>query len=68
MKSTPLTYTFLSDEEPTDEQLQELMEAALEDVKARAAEANAKFKVLQAQQLQQAMKEFKRKQIQNGWD
>lgn len=41
----PQPYTFLSDEEPTDEQLQELMEAALEDVKERAATAKQNSKL-----------------------
>lgn len=62
------TYTFLSNEEPTDEQLQKLMEAALKDVKARAASANAKFRALQAHQLEQALKEFNRKRKQNDWN
>ncbi len=54
----PTPYSFLSDEEPTDEQLQELMEAALIDVKARAAAADAKFKALQAQQIKEAFERF----------
>lgn len=56
----PKPYTFLSDEEPTDEQLQELMEAALVDVKSRAAAANAKFKALMDGQLKEALERHRR--------
>jgi hypothetical protein len=45
------SYSFLSDEEPTDEQLEGLMQAVLVDVKERAAKADEKFKALQKQQL-----------------
>ena len=43
------SYSFLSDEEPTDEQLEGLMQAVLVDVKERAAKADEKFKALQKQ-------------------
>jgi hypothetical protein len=37
-------YNFLSDSEPTDEQLAELMREVGADVRRRAAEANRKFR------------------------
>lgn len=37
------SYRFLSGEEPSDEQLQGIMEAALADVQRRAAEAKLKY-------------------------
>jgi hypothetical protein len=55
------SYSFLSDEEPTDEQLEELMEAVLVDVKERAAKADEKFKVLQKQIIENAKKEWQLK-------
>jgi hypothetical protein len=56
------SYSFLSDAEPTKEQLDELMLAVLVDVKERAAKAEAKFKALQAQTLEQAQEMWLQKQ------
>lgn len=53
-----MSYSFLSDEEPTDEQLEALMQAVLEDVKERAAKADEKFRAMQKQQLEQTMKDW----------
>jgi hypothetical protein len=43
------SYRFLSDREPTDEQLEGLMDCVLQDVKERATLANEKFKEHQEQ-------------------
>lgn len=59
-------YSFMSDEEPTDEELQELMAAALVDVKARAEAANAKFKALQKQQIEDAIEARNMRLAKNG--
>ena len=56
------SYSFNSDTEPTQEQLDELMLAVLEDVKLRAAKAETKFKILQNQNLAETMELWKRKQ------
>jgi hypothetical protein len=53
-----MSYSFLSDEEPTDEQLEALMQAVSEDVIERAAKADEKFKAMQKQQLEQTMKDW----------
>jgi hypothetical protein len=55
------SYSFLSDAEPTDEQLEGLMQAVLQDVKERAAKADLKFKALQKQQIEQDKKEWQLK-------
>lgn len=55
----------MSDVEPTKEQLDELMLAVLADVKERAAKAEAKFKALQAQALEQAQEIWQQKQKKN---
>jgi hypothetical protein len=54
-------YSLLSDVEPTDEQLEALMQEVLKDVKQRAALANERFQALQAQQLQEAMQKWKQR-------
>jgi arsenate reductase-like glutaredoxin family protein len=56
-----MSYSFLSDEEPTDEQLEALMQAVSEDVKERAAKADEKFKAMLKQQLEQTQKEWELK-------
>jgi arsenate reductase-like glutaredoxin family protein len=58
-------YTFISDTEPTKEQLDELMLAVSEEVKERAAKADAKFKALQKQALQQTQEIWQQKQGKN---
>lgn len=60
------SYSFISDIEPTDEQLEELMEAVLKDVKERAAKADEKFKALQAQQIKTTLLEWQLKQERHG--
>ena len=50
----PNKYSFLSELEPTDEQLNELMKAVLVDVKIRAILADERFKTLQKTQIQEA--------------
>jgi hypothetical protein len=55
------SYSFLSDEEPTDEQLEELMQAVLVDVKERAAKADEKFKALQKQLIENAQRDWQLK-------
>jgi hypothetical protein len=51
MPDKPLKpYSLLSDEEPTDVQLEELMRCVLEDVKARAAAADEKYKKMQEEE------------------
>lgn len=48
-------YNFMLDTEPSDEQLEMLMQAVLEDVKNRARIADEKFRALQAQQIKDAL-------------
>jgi hypothetical protein len=60
------SYSFLSDLEPTDEQLEELMQAVLEDVKERATKADIKFKAMQKQQLENTLKEWELKKSKNA--
>lgn len=59
------SYRFTLDTEPSLEQLDELMRAVLEDVKERAAKAEATFKALQARSLAQTLETWKRKQENN---
>jgi hypothetical protein len=59
------TYRFTSDSESTEEQLNNLMLAVLEDVKERADKATAQFKQLQAQALQQLQATWQLKQQDN---
>ena len=55
------SYRFISDVEPTKEQLDELMLAVSEDVKERALKAEEKFKTMQAQALEQALEIWQQK-------
>ncbi len=48
--------SFMSDLEPSQEQLEDLMKKVLQEVKERAKKANEKFVALQEQQLKQAYK------------
>ena len=59
-------YSFNSDAEPTDEQLEALMACVLEDVKERAAKADAQFKALQKQQIKDVLQKRQLKYIENG--
>ncbi|NVN93845.1 MAG: hypothetical protein HXX18_01040 [Bacteroidetes bacterium] len=55
----PTEYKFLSDTEPTDEQLSFLMQDVAIEVKKKAQEANTLFLV----QLQQMIQQLKNKQL-----
>ena len=59
-------YSFNSDAEPTDEQLEALMACVLEDVKERAAKADAQFKALQKQQIKDVLQKRQLKYVENG--
>lgn len=52
------TYRFLSDIEPTDEQLRGLMQAVTQDVKERAAKLAEKHKQLMQHQLRATWQEW----------
>jgi hypothetical protein len=56
------SYSFTLDTEPSEEQLDGLMLAVLEDVKSRASKAEEKFKNLQLQALKQSLEIWERKQ------
>jgi MinD superfamily P-loop ATPase len=56
------SYSFLSDTEPTDEQLHDLMLAALEDVKINAAIVENKYKTLMLQQLASSQQMWRKMQ------
>lgn len=58
-------YKFTSDAEPSKEQLDTLMLAVVEDVKERAAKADAKFKVQQAKALAETFEMWRNKQKNN---
>jgi DNA-binding transcriptional MerR regulator len=52
-------YSLLSEDDPTDEQLEALMQEVLKEVKQRAAIANERFQALQAQQIREALQKRK---------
>ena len=54
----PNKYSFLSELEPTDEQLNELMKAVIVDVKIRAKLADERFKTIQKTQIQEAKERY----------
>ena len=54
----PTKYSFLSELEPTDEQLNDLMKAVIVDVKIRAKLADERFKKLQKTQIQEAKERY----------
>jgi hypothetical protein len=56
------SYSFTLDTEPSEEQLNGLMLAVLEDVKIRASRAEEKFKNLQLQSLKQSLEIWEQKQ------
>lgn len=58
-------YTFLSDKEPSDEQLNLLMKAVLNDVKIRSTNAQKKFEELQKKQIVEAKERFRNRQFVN---
>jgi hypothetical protein len=59
------TYNLLSDKEPSDEQLNQLMKAVLNDVKIRSAHAQKKFDELQKKQIIEAKERFRNRQFVN---
>ena len=60
------TYRFLSNIEPTDEQLMGLMRAATQEVNDRAAKAEEKHKRLMAAQIKATQEEWLKIQAKNG--
>jgi hypothetical protein len=56
MKST---YTFLSEKEPTDKQLENLMKAVLVDVKKRSELGRKKLAAIQVKEIKEAKLRFK---------
>ena len=54
----PNKYSFLSELEPTDEQLNDLMKAVLVDVKIRAKLADERFKTIQKTQIKEAKERY----------
>lgn len=58
-------YNFLSDKEPSDEQLTLLMKDVLKDVKTRSAKAQKKFDELQEEQIIEAKERFRNRQFVN---
>lgn len=58
-------YNFLSDKEPSDEQLTLLMKDVLKDVKTRSAKAQKKFDELQEKQIIEAKERFRNRQFVN---
>lgn len=58
MKSS---YNFLSDKEPTDKQLQKLMQDVLVDVKKRSQIAKKKLETIQLQEIKEAKIRFNKR-------
>ena len=58
-------YNFLSDKEPSEKQLNELMKAVLVDVKLRSEIASEKFNLLQQFQIKEAQDRFKKRKVFN---
>ena len=58
MKSS---YNFLSDNEPTDKQLQKLMQDVLVDVKKRSQIAKKKLEAIQLQEIKEAKIRFNKR-------
>ncbi len=58
MKSS---YNFLSDKEPTDKQLQKLMQDVLVDVKKRSQIAKKKLEAIQLQEIKEAKIRFNKR-------
>jgi hypothetical protein len=55
------SYNFLSDKEPTDKQLQKLMQDVLIDVKKRSNIAKKKLEAIQLQEIKEAKILFKKR-------
>jgi hypothetical protein len=58
MKSS---YNFISDKEPTDKQLQKLMQDVLVDVKKRSQIAKKKLEAIQLQEIKEAKIRFNKR-------
>jgi len=54
-------YNFLSDKEPTDKQLQKLMQDVLVDVKKRSQIAKKKLETIQLQEIKEAKIRFNKR-------
>jgi hypothetical protein len=54
-------YNFLSDKEPTDKQLQKLMQDVLVDVKKRSQIAKKKLEAIQLQEIKEAKIRFNKR-------
>jgi hypothetical protein len=63
MKSS---YNFLSDKEPTDKQLQKLMQDVLVDVKKRSQIAKKKLETIQIQEIKEAKLRFNKRLSSNA--
>ena len=63
MKST---YNLLSDKEPTEQQLHDLMINVVTEVKKRAKTASVKFQNLQVLQIEEAFKKYNESKSKNG--
>lgn len=59
-------YNFLSDKEPSDEQLQKLMQDVLVDVKKRSQIAKKKLETIQLQEIKEAKIRFNKRLSLNG--
>jgi hypothetical protein len=53
------SYTFISDKEPSDKQLEDLMQDVLQDVKEKNTLANEKFNQLKAKIVKEALEKRK---------
>jgi hypothetical protein len=60
------SYRFLSNIEPSDEQLHALMQAVTQDVKERAVKIEAKHKALMQQQLKETLEQWQLIHVNNG--
>lgn len=60
------SYRFTSNTEPSEIQLEELMQAVLQDVKERARQAEEKFKTLHTMQIKKALEDWQVKQSKNA--
>jgi hypothetical protein len=63
MKSS---YNFLSNKEPTDKQLQKLMQDVLVDVKKRSQIAKKALETIQLQEIKEAKIRFNKRTLLNG--
>lgn len=59
------SYNFLSDEEPTEEQLAWLMQQVLVEVKVRAAKAEEKYMALHLAETKRLLQEWRLKHAKN---